>query len=74
MVLCSCSGSRSVLPENEAWRPWTVGNVPAGYATTCSTAGQSKSPILATDDLFSRGGTLLPSIYAEARYSDDVIV
>ena len=39
------------LPEKEAWRPWTVGNVPAGYVTTYSTAGQSKSPPLATDNL-----------------------
>eukprot|EP00729_Bicosta_minor_P008152 gene8152-24807_t len=44
------------LPEKEAWRPWTVGNVPAGYVTTYSTTGPADFTFITVKD----AGHLVP--------------
>lgn len=49
------------LPELEAWRPWTVGDLPAGYVTTYKTEGPANLTFITVKD----AGHLVPGYQPE---------
>lgn len=53
------------LDEAEAWRPWTVGNVPAGYVTAYKTEGPADLTFITVKE----AGHLVPGYQPERAYA-----